>query len=59
MSLIEETLTYTQEVLIKSLPSLQAPDQVILSQEDQNILFRNLNSLKVHYKAQDQGDLRV
>ena len=52
MSLMKETLTYTQSVLIKFLSSLPSSYQWILSEEAQK-------NLKVHYQAQDEGDLRA
>ena len=55
---MEETLSYTQEVLIKFLQCLPVPEQVILSQEAQNVFLKNMDSLKVHYQAQGQDDHR-
>ena len=48
-SVMEEVLSHTQEVLIKFLLSLPAPEQVILSQEAQSVFLKNLDALKVHY----------
>ena len=55
-TVMEETLSYTQEVLIKFLLSLPAPEQVILSQEAENVFLKNLDTLKVHYQARGQDD---
>ena len=53
---MEETRSQTQEVLIKFLLSLPVPEQIILSQEADNVFLRNLETLKVHYQAQGQDD---
>ena len=58
MSIMEEIFNLNQEVLIKFLLSLPAPDQAIVSHEAQHVFLKNLDSLKILYQALDQDDQR-
>ena len=53
---MEETLTTTQDVLIKVLLYLPVPQKAIVSQEAQVAFLKNLIFLRSLYQYEDQGD---
>ena len=53
---MEDTVAITQEVMIRFLLYLPAPEQETISQEVQYIFIKDLNRLKALYQTSDQDD---
>ena len=51
--IMEEVLSTTQEVMIRFLISLLAPEQLILSQEARSTFLKDPEAVKSHYGDQD------
>ena len=53
---MEEVLTHTQEIMIRFLISLPAPEQLILSQEARSAFLKDPEAAKAHYHVLDQEE---
>ena len=53
---MEEVLTHTQEIMIRFLISLPAPEQLILSQEARSAFLNDPEAVKAHYHVLDQEE---
>ena len=52
--IVEEVLSFSQEVMMMFLMSLPAREQLILSQEARSSFLKNPEALRCHYGNQDQ-----